>query len=86
MNFMDYIEHCHKNNMQPAEVVSKEENEILTRYLDGNFGMIPTLSVLNVKCADSSIKIYIFLQHHQSISGWVEWMSVERIDTTGLPL
>lgn len=38
MNFLDYIEHCHKNNMQPAEVLSGEENNVLTAYLDGNFG------------------------------------------------
>ncbi|CAL8112838.1 unnamed protein product [Orchesella dallaii] len=37
MNFMDYIEHCHKLGLQPANVLNKEENDVLTTYLDGNF-------------------------------------------------
>lgn len=38
MNFLNFIEHCHKNNLQPAEVLTQEENNVLTSYLDGNFG------------------------------------------------
>jgi len=37
MNFLDFIEHCHKNNMEPASVLSAEENRILVQYIDGNF-------------------------------------------------
>ncbi|ODN02789.1 Perlucin-like protein [Orchesella cincta] len=37
MSFIDFIEHCHKLGLQPANVLTKEENDVLTTYLDGNF-------------------------------------------------
>ncbi|XP_021960779.1 perlucin-like protein [Folsomia candida] len=34
MSFINFLEYCHKNGMQPAEVTSAEENNALIQYLD----------------------------------------------------